>query len=636
MTFCHQTENMATGAPSAEKNSCETCTSFGATDVLSKVSVIQLAASLEKRLQLALCHADDLHAKQATLSEEINTLRAVVAEQDRHIERDLMLCEDFRSQLLRSRGHVATVDQTIATQASYITALEDAVLHQETRIRIINARNEQLRIERVDTQIDRDALMDLLLRHSARYRRHQVINTHAATTPNETEPPRDVLEALQVTMDIVSAVMTTSVAEPPVVVTQIPEAESKIKQRTLKSNSKKTSPVVETHATTTIGESESESSQGQLTTELSDESTAPRNRKRRSAVIETTPTKLRRTHAATKAEPETIMALVPFGQHTEDSFHQAVAALLREFNHSRYWASLVFAHRVISATTKLPSKVALRDPMNALQPHRLHIFPLSNEVVANEVPRQVSERSYPALQRLITEVEDAKPWETMIGLWPNPVMFNHHDERFHPLYEAMKAWVRDGGARLLFYRTHNFRYSAYIPDTPPTSESERALKDRAMALDKRNNNSWSRRIVNSRGLLQAILHSLATGLVDVRIFLEPALLLLPSDNMVYRWSPDVRCGSPSISTQLAAIDSADPWRVLYVHDVSHHPLYRYNYFNWIGDVFPDFIRTPGVRLPFVTPPGEIELPQAIKELLVGVRGKRRTSITSLMNDIDND
>jgi hypothetical protein len=565
------------------------------------VSVIQLAASLEKRLQAALRHANELHAVQVALNQEINTLRAVVAERDRLIERDLMLCEDFRSQLMRSRDHVAT-------QATYITDLEDAVLHQETRIRIINARNEQLRIERVDTQIDRDTLMNLLLRHSARYRRQP-----QDTTPTETEPPRDVLQALQVTMDIVSAVMTTSVAQPPSVVTQIPEAESKIKKQTHKMNSKKSVVVEMTEPPTMIP-------------------TASRyHRKRRSAIVETSPTKLRRTHASTRAEPMTQILLVPFGQHTKDSFHEAVATLLREFNHSRYWASLAFAHRFISATAKVPSKVALRDPMNALQPHRLHIYPLPNEVVANEVSHRVSERSYTALRRLITEVEDAKPWETMIQLWPEPVMFDHRDERFSRLYEAMKAWVQHG-ARLLFYRTHNFRYSAYIPDTPPTSESERELKERAIALDKRNNNCWSRRIVNSRLLLQAILHSLATGLVDVRIFLEPALLLLPSDNMVYRWSPDVRCGSPPISTQLAALDSADPWRVLYVHDVSDHPLYHYGYIDWMGGIFPDFIRTPGLRIPLVTPPGEIELRKVIDGLLVGVRGKRRTAILSLLDD----
>jgi hypothetical protein len=188
----------------------------------------------------------------------------------------------------------------------------------------------------------------------------------------------------------------------------------------------------------------------------------------------------------------------------------------------------------------------------------------------------------------MTEIEGSRPWERLIQQWPTPSTFDLADPRFTRLAMEMNAWVRSQGARTLFYRTHSFRYASYLPDASPANDREREIENAAHVLNEQNMNGWSHRIRNSRELTNEILWCIAQGLVDSRIFLEPALLILPHDTSVYRWDSDVRPGATPLSTQLSQLDQAELWRAYYVDAPLRHPIHLYNGMGRPTVLFPGY------------------------------------------------
>ena len=161
----------------------------------------------------------------------------------------------------------------------------------------------------------------------------------------------------------------------------------------------------------------------------------------------------------------------------------------------------------------------------------------------------------------------------------------------------MTDWVSKS-ARLLWYRTHHFVYAQFGPTVARTNR-ERTLVDECARYDRMTKNAWSHRVRSCRALMDEVRRLTAQGLLDSRVLLDPAFLVLPPNEGPYTWIPDLRSGAPSIDDQLATLDRNEPWRLYYVDQPRRHPTYLHRY-----DEILDNLYDPTKPLPLLVPPAD--------------------------------
>jgi hypothetical protein len=183
--------------------------------------------------------------------------------------------------------------------------------------------------------------------------------------------------------------------------------------------------------------------------------------------------------------------------------------------------------------------------------------------------------------------------------------FYSRQSEYKVLHGLMTDWVSKS-ARLLWYRTHHFVYAQFAPSVARTSQ-ETTLIAECTRYDRMTKNAWSHRVRSCRVLMDEVRRLTAQGLLDSRVLLDPAFLVLPPNEGPYSWIPDLRPGAPSIDAQLATLDRNEPWRIYYVDQPRLHPTYLHRY-----DEILDNLYDPERPLPLLEPPADDKLKRLLR------------------------